>query len=235
MKKLLQLSSYPHFEQFVQKASPLFGYGSLICLVVAWYGGLVLAPADYQQGDAFRIMYVHVPSATLSMGLYVFISLMSVLFYVWKLKVADVLAKVAAPLGGSFTLLALITGAIWGKPMWGTWWVWDARLTSELVLGFLFLGLMGLRHAIEDPLQSGRACALLGMIGIINLPIIHYSVVWWHTLHQPPSLLALQKPTIAGAMLWPLVLSLLGFVLYSIFVLLLFAKKEIQQRQLDMT
>lgn len=233
MKKLLQLSSYPHFEQFANKMTPILGYTSIVCLVVAAYGGLVLAPADYQQGDAFRIMYVHVPAAALSMSLYAFIALMSLSFYVWKLKIADVLAKVSAPLGASFTLLALVTGAIWGKPMWGAWWVWDARLTSELVLLFLFLGLMGLRQAIENPLQAGRACALLGMIGAINLPIIHYSVVWWHTLHQPPSLLAFQQPTIDESMLWPLVMSLIGFSVYSIWVLLHRALKEIQQRYQD--
>ena len=184
-------------------------------LLAAWgvFAGLVLAPADYQQGDAFRIIYIHVPSAWLSMFGYTSMAVAGVVALVWRLKLAEIYIVAAAPIGASFTFLALATGSIWGKPMWGTWWVWDARLTSELILLFLYLGVIALHNAIESPRTAARACALLSVVGVINVPIIHYSVEWWNTLHQGPTITRFDRPAMDLDMLWPLLSAVLGFTL----------------------
>lgn len=204
-------------------ASILFIYGL--------YGGLVLAPADYQQGDSFRIMYIHVPCAFLSMAVYMLMAVCSLIFLVWKMKLADMVAAAAAPLGAWFTFLALVTGSIWGRPTWGTWWIWDARLTSELILLFLYFGYMALRSALPDPLQAARAAALIALVGVVNIPIIHYSVVWWNSLHQGSSLSLLHKPTIAGPMLYPLLAMLAAFFCYFVLVLFVRVRHTILQRE----
>ena len=184
-------------------------------LLAAWgvFAGLVLAPADYQQGDAFRIIYIHVPSAWLSMFGYTSMAVAGVVALVWRLKLAEIYIVAAAPIGASFTFLALATGSIWGKPMWGAWWVWDARLTSELILLFLYLGVIALHNAIESPRTAARACALLSVVGVINVPIIHYSVEWWNTLHQGPTITRFDRPAMDLDMLWPLLSAALGFTL----------------------
>jgi len=172
----------------------------------AWgfYGGLFIAPADYQQGESFRIMYVHVPCAWMGLFAYGFMAVNGFIALVWRIKLSEILAMSAAPVGAAFTFITLVTGSLWGKPMWGTWWTWDARLTSELVLLFLYFGVIGLYHAIEDTRQAARAAAFLALIGVVNLPIIHYSVEWWNTLHQARTVSLLGNSKIDARMLWPL-------------------------------
>ncbi len=179
------------------------------------------APADYQQGEAFRIMYVHVPAAWLSMAVYVAMAAMALSVLVWRVEVAQYALMSSAPIGAAFTLMALVTGAIWGQPMWGTWWVWDARLTSELILLFIYLGIYALYEAIEDKRQAAKAASLMTLVGLVNIPIIHYSVIWWNTLHQPPSLSKLDTPSIHIDMLIPLLVMLLAFkLLYLVWLFL---------------
>jgi heme exporter protein C len=186
--------------------------------------GLVLAlfvsPPDYQQGQAVRIMYVHVPAAYLASLAYAVVAVASAISLIWRHPLADIAAQEAAPLGAGFTLICLISGSLWGEPMWGTWWVWDARLTSVLVLFFLYLGYIALVHAFDDPTRGARAGAILALVGVVNLPIIKFSVDWWSTLHQPESIFRLGGPTIAAAMLWPLAAMALGFTLFFITLLL---------------
>jgi heme exporter protein C len=172
----------------------------------AWgfYGGLFIAPADYQQGESFRIMYVHVPCAWMGLFAYGFMAANGFIALVWRIKLSETLAMAAAPVGAAFTFITLVTGSLWGKPMWGTWWTWDARLTSELVLLFLYFGVIGLYHAIEDTRQAARAAAFLALVGVVNLPIVHYSVEWWNTLHQARTVSLLGPSKIDSRMLWPL-------------------------------
>lgn len=190
-------------------------------LALGLYMGLAVAPADYQQGEAFRIMYVHVPAAWLSMAVYVAMTLLAISVLVWRVQVAELALVASAPIGAAFTLIALITGAIWGKPMWGAWWVWDARLTSELILLFIYIGIFVLYDAIEDKRQAGKAVSLMTLVGLVNIPIIHYSVIWWNTLHQPPSLSKFDAPSIHIEMLIPLLIMLLAFKLLYLLMLML--------------
>lgn len=200
-------------------------------LAVGLYMGLVIAPADYQQGEAFRIIYVHVPAAWLSMAVYVAMALMAVSVLVWRIQVAELALVASAPIGAAFTLIALITGAIWGKPMWGAWWVWDARLTSELILLFIYIGIFVLYDAIEDKRQAGKAVSLMTLVGLVNIPIIHYSVIWWNTLHQPPSLSKFDTPSIHIDMLIPLLIMLLAFKLLYLLILMLRMRLSLIERQ----
>jgi heme exporter protein C len=183
------------------------------CLAVGLYLAFFVAPADYQQGDSVRIMFIHVPAAWLAMFCYSLMAIAALGTLVWKHPLADVAAKAAAPLGAAFTLLALFTGSVWGKPMWGTWWVWDARLTSVLVLFIMYLGLIALWRSFDDPGRAGRVAAILTLVGFINIPIIKFSVDWWNTLHQPASVVRLDGPTIHPTMLWPLLIMAIGFTL----------------------
>ncbi|WP_313912932.1 heme ABC transporter permease [Tahibacter sp.] len=205
-----KLGSPPYFYRFAGRLLPWLWGLALIGLVAGLYGGLVLAPADYQQSDAFRIIYVHVPSAWMSMFIYAFMAANGFVALVWRIKLSETLAMAAAPIGAAFTAICLATGSIWGKPMWGTWWTWDARLTSELVLLFLYLGVIGLYHAIEDRRQASRAAAFLALIGIVNLPIVHFSVKWWNTLHQGSTVKLFGPSLIDGRMLWPLLIMALA-------------------------
>ena len=179
-----RLASPPTFYRWGGTLQWIFGVLAVLLIVVGTYGGLVLAPADYQQGDAFRIIYVHVPSAWLSLFVYTSMAVAGGVALIWRMKLAELYVIAAAPLGAAFTALALVTGMLWGEPMWGTYWVWDARLTSELVLLFLYLGVIALAAAFEDPRRGARAAAVLALIGVVNVPIIHYSVEWWNSLHQ---------------------------------------------------
>jgi len=195
------------------------------------YLGVFVAPPDYQQGESVRMMYVHVPTAWLSQfgfGLMAFASAMALIF---RHPLADVAAKSAAPIGAAFTFLALVTGALWGKPMWGTYWVWDARLTSVLILLFLYLGYMALWSTIEDPNRAARVAAVFALVGAINLPIIRFSVDWWNTLHQPASVFRLDGPSIHPSLLWPLLIAAAGFTLFFIAVLLVRMRAEILRRR----
>ncbi len=204
---------------------------ALACIVVAAYGGLVLAPPDYQQGEAFRIIYVHVPSAYLSMMVYVVMAAASAIGLVWRMKIAHAVAASAAPVGASFTFLALVTGAVWGQPMWGTWWVWDARLTSELILLFIYAAYMLLRGSFDDVGRADRAAGVFALVGVVNIPIIHYSVIWWNTLHQGPTISKLDNPSITADMLWPLLLMILGFTLFFFAVLTQRVQAEVLERE----
>jgi heme exporter protein C len=228
-----KLASPPHAYRIAGRLTPWFGWPAFFLIAIGLFGGLVLAPADYQQGDAFRIVYVHAPSAWLSMFVYATMAVAAAIGLIWRIKLAHAVAAASAPIGASFTFLALVTGSIWGQPMWGTWWVWDARLTSELLLLFLYAGVMALRASIDDRDRADRAPALLAIVGVVNLPIIHYSVYWWNTLHQVSTLTKFGKPSMAGEMLWPLLTMLLGFTLYFAAVLLMRLQGEILQRERD--
>ena len=194
---------------------------TLLCLGIGLPWALVFSPADYQQGESVRIMYVHVPSAWMALFIYLVVAALSAASLIWRHTLADILARAASPIGACFTALALATGSLWGKPMWGAWWVWDARLTSVLVLLFLYLGHIALARAFDDPQRGARAAALLAVVGVVNLPIIKFSVDWWSTLHQPSSILKLGGPTIHASMLWPLLMMIAGFMAYFVTVLIL--------------
>ena len=201
-----KLGSPPYFYRFAGRLVPWFWAAALVLGAIGLYGGLVVAPKDYQQGDAFRIIFIHVPSAWMSLFIYAFMAVNGFIALVWRIKLSETLAMAAAPVGAAFTAICLATGSIWGKPMWGTWWTWDARLTSELVLLFLYLGVIGLYHAIEDRRQAARAASFLALIGIVNLPIVHFSVKWWNTLHQGSTVKLFGPSLIDPRMLWPLLI-----------------------------
>lgn len=203
----------------------------LIFFTYGLVAGLFIAPADYQQGDGFRIMYVHVPSAFTAMAVYLVMAVSGVLTLVFRIKITALCMSCSAKIGASFTFLALITGSIWGKPMWGTWWIWDARLTSVLILQFLYLGFIALQSVITDPTSRDRAGAILAIVGVINLPIIHYSVIWWNTLHQGPSISKFATPSIAPSMLHPLLAMIVAFFLFYAVVLLLRVRSQILLRE----
>lgn len=195
------------------------------------YMSLFASPADYQQGETVRIMYIHVPAAWLALFGYSCMAGASAMALIFRHPLADVAAKSAAPIGAAFTFLALVTGALWGKPMWGTWWVWDARLTSVLILFFLYLGYMALWATIEEPQRAGRAAAVLALVGFVNVPIIHFSVEWWNTLHQGASVLRLDGPSIHPSMLWPLLLMAVGSMVFFTAVWLTRMQAEIYRRR----
>jgi heme exporter protein C len=190
------------------------------------------APPDYQQGETVRIMYIHVPAAWLSTFIYAVMTLAALGTLVWRHPLADAAQKAAAPLGAGFTLVCLVTGSLWGKPMWGTYWVWDARLTSVLVLFIVYLGLIALWRAIDDPGRAARAAAILTLVGCVNLPIVKFSVDWWNTLHQPASVFRLGGPTIAPQLLWPLIVMALAFTLLFATLHLMAIRNEIMRRRL---
>ncbi len=192
-------------------------------LLFAWglYASLYLAPVDYQQGDSYRIIFVHVPAAWLSQFCYVLMAVNGFSAWVWRVKVSEIAMINAAPIGASFTFLALVTGSLWGKPMWGTYWIWDARLTSELFLLFLYIGVIGLYNAIDGSRKAARAAGMLATVGLVNLPIIHYSVEWWHTLHQGPTISKLGKPSMHIDMLIPLLVMITATVSFFFLVWLM--------------
>mgnify|MGYP002378220606 FL=1 len=213
---LHKLGSPPTFYRFAGALQPWAMALALLLGAVALYGGLVLAPADYQQGDAYRIIFIHVPSAWMSMFIYAVMGVASFVALVWRIKLAEVVAMQSAPIGAAFTFITLVTGSLWGKPMWGTWWTWDARLTSELVLLFLYLGVIGLYHAFEDRRQGARAAGFLAIIGVINVPIVHFSVNWWNTLHQGSTVNVFGQSKMAWDMLWPLLTMTLATKFYYV-------------------
>lgn len=226
-----RLASPPHVYRLAERLTPWFAWSSALLILAGLYGGLVLAPPDYQQGDGFRIIYVHAPSAWMSLMVYTVMAVAAGVGLIWRMKVAHAVAASCAPVGASFTLAALVTGSLWGRPMWGTYWEWDPRLTSELILLFLYLGYMGLRSAIEDLQRADRASAVLAVVGVVNVPIIHYSVLWWNSLHQAPSVMKLDKPSMPLEMLVPLLLMLLGFTLYFVVILLMRLRGEVLSRE----
>ena len=205
------LANPERFMAFSRWAAPLFGALAVALAVVGLWMGFS-APDDYQQGATVRIMFIHVPAAWMSMFVYVCLGVASLLALVFRHVLADAAAQAAAPLGAGFTLLALVTGSLWGRPMWGTWWVWDARLTSVLVLFLLYIAYMALRASLDDEAKASRAAAILALVGLVNLPIVHFSVEWWNSLHQGESIFAAGGPKLAPVYLAPLALMGLGYL-----------------------
>jgi heme exporter protein C len=205
---------------------------AVVLTVLGLYLALLVAPPDYQQGEAYRIMFVHVPAAWMALMVYAMMAAASVIGLVWRHPLAEVAARAAAPIGAAFTAIALITGSLWGKPMWGTFWVWDARLTSVLILLFLYLGYIALHHAFDDPARGARAASILCLAGSVNLPIIKFSVDWWNTLHQPSSILRMDGPAIHTSMLWPLLVMGLAFLCYFVAVHILRTRAELAERRI---
>lgn len=226
-----RLASPPSFYRFADRVAPWLAAAAVLLLGYGLFAGLWIAPKDYQQGDAFRIIYVHVPAAALSLSLYTGMAVAGVIGLIWRIKLAECAIVALAPIGASFTALALVTGMLWGKPMWGAYWVWDARLTSELVLLFLYLGVIGLDRAFLDRRAAARACALLAIVGAVNVPIVKYSVDWWNSLHQASTILKFGKPTITAEMAIPLYASLLGAYLLAAMAALRRMQNEVLLRE----
>jgi len=217
--------------RWAENLQPWLGLIALLLFSYGLVAGLWFAPADYQQGNVYRIIYLHVPAAIWSLGIYTFMAIAVVIHFIWKVKVADIVAKMSAPIGASFTALTLITGAIWGKPTWGTWWIWDARLTSELILLFMYIGIIGLRSAIPDPQLSAKACGVMILVGLVNIPIVHYSVDWWNTLHQGATINIFSQSTIASSMLHPLIAMIFAFAFYYAWLLAIKVRAELLDRE----
>ena len=226
-----RFGSPPYFYRVAGTLIPWFAWLAALAGVAGLVGGLGIAPADYQQGEGYRIIFVHVPAAVLSTMAYSVMATASAVGLIWRMNVAHAVAASCASIGAWFTVVALATGSLWGRPMWGTYWAWDPRLTSELVLLFLYLGYMGLRGAIDDRARADRACAVLALVGVINLPIIHYSVDWWNSLHQGHTLLKFGKASMPASMLMPLLLLMLAFTLYFAAIMLVRARGEILRRE----
>ena len=225
------LANPAHFMRLSGRALPWLGAATLATLIVGLGWSLLLAPPDYQQGESVRIMFIHVPAAWMALSVYLFVAVASAVALVWRHPLAEVAAQAAAPIGATFTLVCLATGSLWGRPMWGTWWVWDARLTSVLVLFFLYLGYIALVNAFDDASRGARAGSLLALVGVVNLPIIKFSVDWWNTLHQPASVVRLGGPTIDVSMLVPLLVMAGAFGLLFLWLLLLRMRTALNERK----
>ncbi len=221
---------YANPTRFLKLASaiqPWAAVAMVVFMVSGLYFALLASPEDYQQGETVRIMYIHVPAAWMALFCYTAMAVAAAVGLIWKHPVADLAARSTAPIGACFTFLALFTGALWGKPMWGTWWVWDARLTSVLILFFLYLGYMALVNAFDDPARGSKASAILALVGVVNVPIIKFSVDWWNTLHQPASVIKMDGPAIDPSMLVPLILMALAFKAYYVWIVLMRIRGEI--------
>ncbi|WP_083704923.1 heme ABC transporter permease [Motiliproteus sp. MSK22-1] len=230
-KWFYQLGSPRWFYDISSRLLPWFVIAAVVLLTVGMVWGLAFAPADYQQGNSFRIIYIHVPAAVLAQSCYILMAIAGAISLVWKMKVADMVAKSCAPIGATIAVLALVTGAIWGKPTWGAWWVWDARLTSMLILLFLYIGVYTLHTTIENDISAGQAGAVLSLVGLVNIPIIKYSVEWWNTLHQPATFTVLEKPSMPAEMWIPLAIMVLGFYCFFAVSLMLRTRVEILHRE----
>ena len=229
---MLKYANPTHFLRLANGLIPSLAIVTTALFAVGLYLTFYVAPADYQQGDTVRIMFIHVPAAWLSLFVYGAMTLAALGTLVWRHPLADAAQKTAAPLGAAFTFICLVTGSLWGKPMWGTWWVWDARLTSELVLLLIYLGLVALWQTIEDPGRAARAAAILTLVGVVNIPIIKFSVDWWNTLHQPASVFRVGGPTIHPTMLWPLLIMAIAGSLLFVTLHLMAIRNEILRRRL---
>lgn len=221
MWKWIQAFASPqNFYRISEKLIPWFLYPFITLTLVGLYWALIVSPPDYQQGESVRIMYVHVPAAWMSLFIYVVMAVAGAIGLIWQIKLANVVASVSAPIGAAFTFLALVTGAVWGKPMWGTWWVWDARLTSELILLFLYLAYISLNNAFDNPKTAAKASSVLAIVGLVNIPIIYYSVEWWNSLHQGSSV-SVTKVSMQIDMFYALLLISFAFkFLYGTLVLM---------------
>ena len=220
------------FLRLARIAIPVVAIVTALLLAIGLYLAFFVAPPDYQQGESVRIMYLHVPAAWLGMFIYTIMTASAFGTLIFRHPLADAAQKAAAPLGAGFTFVCLVTGSLWGKPMWGTWWVWDARLTSVLVLFLIYLGLVAIWQVIEDPGKAARIAAVFTLVGAINIPIIHFSVEWWNTLHQPASVFRLGGPAIAPAMLWPLIVMALAFTFLFVVLHLMGIRNEILRRRI---
>ena len=227
-----QFANPARFMRIAEPILPWTSMGALAAILLALYFGIFDSPADYQQGETVRIMYVHVPAAWMALFTYTVMALASGSFLIWKHPLADLSAQAAAPIGAGFTAIALVTGALWGQPMWGTWWVWDARLPSVLILFFLYLGYMALVNGFDDPERGSRMGAILALVGFVNVPIIKFSVDWWNTLHQPASISRLDAPAIDPSMLTPLLLMAIGFKLFFISILIVRIKIQLLKKRI---
>jgi heme exporter protein C len=205
-----QTGSPPNFDRFCARWAPLAFLLAFATLAIGVYGGLRMVPADANQGEHFRILYIHVPAAWMSLFIYVAMAVQAFIALVWRIKACEILAMASAPVGAAFTVITLATGSSWGRPTWGTWWEWDPRLTSELVLLFIYFGVMGLYAAIEDRRAAARAASFLALVGLVNVPIVHFAVNWWNTLHQGATIKLVGPSTIDPSMLWPLLLTVVG-------------------------
>lgn len=233
MPSLFEYANPVRFEKLASPLLPwLIGAAGLLT-ALGLYFGLIASPPDYQQCSSVRIMYVHVPAAWMSLFCYSIIAIASAVGFIWKHPLADVAAKETAPIGAGFTLLALVTGSIWGKPMWGAWWAWDARLTSVLVLFFLYLGYMSIWQAFEDKTRAARLAAILALVGFVNVPIIKFSVDWWNSLHQPASVFRADGPSIHPSMLTPLFLMAFAYMFFYSAALIQSMRNELRERRLS--
>lgn len=229
---MYDLANPDRFDRFARAATPIAAAGALLLLSAGLYLALFSSPADYQQGDSVRIMYVHVPAAWMALMCYSAMAVASVVGFIWKHPLADVAAKSTAPIGAAFTFLALVTGSLWGRPMWGTWWAWDARLTSVLILFFMYLGYMASWSAIEDRTRAARIAAIICIVGFINVPIIKFSVDWWNSLHQPASVFRADGPSIHPSMLTPLLLMGVAYTLIFTALLFISMRAELAERRI---
>ena len=233
MPSLMQLANPNVFNRLANRVMMPLVALTLLAFSAGLYGAFFLSPADYQQGESVRIMFIHVPAAWLALFVYGGMCISALGTLVWRHPMADVAQKAAAPIGAGFTLICLITGSLWGKPMWGTWWEWDARLTSMLILFLVYLGIVALWHAIDEVQRAGRAVAILTLVGAINLPIIKFSVDWWSTLHQPASVFRMGGPTIHKSMLWPLLVMGLAYLMLYLVLMVIRTRAELANRRAD--
>ena len=227
------LANPNRFNKITEKIMPYILFIAITTLISGLYFGLFDSPKDYQQGDAVRIMYVHVPSAWLASFLYFSLAISCVFYLVWKHPLADLVSSSIAPIGALFSALTLVTGSLWGKPMWGTWWVWDARLTSMLVLFFFYLGYILLSNAFERKIDGSKTASVLAIVGLINLPIVKFSVDWWHTLHQPASIIKIGGPSIDDKMLLPLILMIFALSFFSLYMIILNVKTKLIEKKCE--
>ncbi len=233
MATLHFLANPARFRRFSARVLPALSVVTALAVAVGLYWALVVAPPDYQQGETVRIMFIHVPAATIAMGGYVLLAVLGASLLVWRHPLAALMARATAPVGATFTAVGLITGSLWGRPMWGTYWVWDARLTSFLLLFFLYLGHIALSHAYDDAERGDKAAAILALVGAINVPIIKFSVDWWNTLHQPASIMKLGGPSIHPTILYPLLWMMATFALLFVALVLMRTDTEIDRRRLE--
>ncbi len=226
-----RLASPPYIYGLAARLTPWFAWPAALLIAVGAYWGLAIAPPDYQQGQGFRIIYVHAPAAWMSLMVYMTMGISAAVGLIWRMKVAHAVAASCAPIGASFTFVALVTGSLWGGPMWGTYWEWDPRVVSELILLFLYLGYMGLRASMDDVQRADRTSAVLAVVGTVNVPIIHYSVVWWNSLHQAASVMKLGEASMPPSMLIPLLMMLAGFTFLFAALLLIRLRAEVLTRE----
>ncbi|MGH1538807.1 MAG: heme ABC transporter permease [Arenicella sp.] len=226
-----QLGSPREFYRISNFLIPWFGWLFVTLMIIGTYQAFFTAPVDYQQGESFRIIYVHVPAAWLSLFVYIIMAVAAAIGMIWRMKMAFIVTISSAPIGAAFTLIALVTGSLWGKPMWGTWWEWDARLTSELILLFLYIGVIALYSAFDNRKTAEKATAILCIVGVINIPIIHYSVTWWNSLHQGATVIRDGGPGMPASMLVPLLILAIAFKVFYGWVLLMRAQNQVLEQE----